>query len=215
MLFRSIGLPWADAAGAIGVAIIICYVAYQIGREAVEELIDTAVDTERQASFRAVVKDVPGVVGVHELRTRRMGTDILADMHVRVSPSISVSEGHRIADEVMHRLKTKYDDLTDIMVHIDPEDDLDSAPAAALHDRSELEVSIRQILKAHQFPSGMDWERAPIRLIIHYLRGRTQGQLILPLPAQGLDEALIETKAVVADRILSHTALSELEILFV
>lgn len=210
-----IGFPWADAAGAIGVAVIIFYVAYQIGRDAVEELIDTAVDAERQASFREAIRNVPGVVGVHELRTRRMGTEILADMHVRVSPSISVSEGHRIADEVMDRLKGKFDDLSDIIVHIDPEDDLDTAPAARLHDRKELEPLIRQILKTHQFPPGIDWERQPSRLILHYLGGRTQGQLILPLPHQGFDDALRQTREVVVAQLLEHTPLDEIEILFV
>jgi divalent metal cation (Fe/Co/Zn/Cd) transporter len=46
-----LGFPWADAAGALVVALLIAYAAYQIGKEAVEELIDTAVDSGMQASM--------------------------------------------------------------------------------------------------------------------------------------------------------------------
>ena len=97
------GVAWADAVGAIGVALIILHAAFQIGREAFDELIDTGLDEDSLVMMRNAILEVPGVVGVHELRTRRMGGKVLADVHIHVAPRISVSEGHRIGDAADQR----------------------------------------------------------------------------------------------------------------
>ncbi|MEO1847437.1 MAG: cation diffusion facilitator family transporter, partial [Pseudomonadota bacterium] len=96
-----LGLPWADSVAAIGVATMILYVAFRIGKESVEELIDTAVDASTQEEVRQTIMAVAGVLDAHELRTRRMGSKVYADVHIRVAQFISVSEGHHIGDKVM------------------------------------------------------------------------------------------------------------------
>ena len=85
---------------------------------------------------------VPGV------STRKMSSSVLVDVHIQVAPYISVSEGHHIAEQVMGQLREEYDEVSDIMVHIDPEDDETAAPSKHLPDRITLLESITPFLKA-------------------------------------------------------------------
>ena len=207
-----LGFPWADAAGAVGVSAIIFYAAYKIGRPSVEELIDTAVDPETQKSIRQVAKNVPGVIDVHEMRTRRMGSDVFADMHVRVAPKISVSEGHRIADEVMQRLKSEFEALTDIVVHIDPEDDHDGLPIIPLQERTVLESRVREILQRDLDLPNVNWATCEMKLTLHYLNGRLFGELVLPQPNDTpVDAGQIST---LVDAISAETQIDQVEILW-
>ena len=52
-----------------------------------------------------------------------MGSNVLVDVHILVNPRISVSEGHQIGDQVRTRLITKIEEITDVLVHVDPEND--------------------------------------------------------------------------------------------
>jgi cation diffusion facilitator family transporter len=207
-----LGFPWADAAGAVGVSVIIFYAAYQIGRDSFEELIDTAVDPDIQVKIRQAAKAVPGVIDVHEMRTRRMGADIFADMHVRVRPRISVSEGHRVADEVMDRLKSEFPTLTDVVVHIDPEDDHEDLPLVPLQSREALESAVRVVLKRQRIPAGVDWDARAFRLTLHYLNGRLMGELVLPrVDGQSVDPLACAT---LAEDLVSSTALDQVDVLW-
>jgi divalent metal cation (Fe/Co/Zn/Cd) transporter len=65
---------------------------------ALKELIDTGLDEAQVELIRQTCWKTPGVLGLHELRTRRMAHQALVDAHVQVDARISVSEGHRIAE---------------------------------------------------------------------------------------------------------------------
>ena len=65
----------------------------------------------------------PGVIGVHELRTRKQACDVHVDAHIITEPFISVSEGHFIGDTMRRRVMRKFKDIVDVVVHIDAEDD--------------------------------------------------------------------------------------------
>jgi hypothetical protein len=207
-----LGFPWADAAGALVVAFLIAYAAYQIGKEAVEELIDTAVDSGTQSSIRSSAGEVPGVLDVHELRTRTTGGDVLADMHVRVNPRISVSEGHQIADEVVQRLRENFEELSDIVVHIDPEDDFDSMQNGKLLDRNILETALQKILVEF----GLDWnmiKAQPNYLTLHFLKNQIHAQLILPCPDEVMMSNLRQISPAMTSRIISTTEIDDIEVL--
>ncbi len=208
------GYSWADAAAAIGVAAMILYVAYRIGKEAVDELIDTAVDPATQAEIRKTINNIPGVLDAHELRTRRMGSQVLADVHIRVAPLISVSEGHRIGDEVLQILKQRFRSLTDVIVHVDPEDDTVSAGVNTLALRPEIEQSVKQILIRHGLS---EWEIGGLHytnLVLHFLKTEIQAQLTLPLPSQDTRSSIEAKASTIAQDIIGSTQIDTLEVLF-
>ncbi len=169
-----IGFPWADAVAAIGVAALILQVAWSISNEGISELIDTGLDKEELLRIRETVLSVDGVRDMHELRTRRMGAGVLADMHVHVPSAMSVSEGHRIADEVYLRLRQHFDYLDDVIVHIDCEDDTDQRPSSGLPLRPAVEARVRDMVEAVY--GSADVFR---RLTLHYLGGKIHMELWL------------------------------------
>ena len=208
-----LGFPWADAVGAVGVGLIILYAAFKIGREAVDELIDTGLDENTLALMRHTILEVPGVIGVHELRTRRMGSQLLADMHIHVDPLISVSEGHSIGDRVMSLLENRFKSLTDVVVHIDPEDDLMMPNPDDLPLRPEIERAVRQsLVKARglEVQTGVD----DFDLVLHYFGGSITGELTFPLPASELRDVLDEESQALSKRLITETPLSAVRILY-
>ena len=207
------GLAWADAVGAIGVALIILHAAFQIGREAFDELIDTGLDEDTLTMMRNTILEVPGVFGVHELRTRRMGSQLLADMHIHVDPLISVSEGHGIGDRVMYVLERKFMRLSDIVVHIDPEDDLATPGPIDLPLRPDIERAARDAL----ISDGIRPEHAgevDLDLVIHYVGGKIIGEFTFPLPGPDQRGDLDEQSRVLSERLIEETPLSEVKILY-
>jgi hypothetical protein len=120
----------------------------------------------------------------HGLRTRRMGADVLVDVHVLVDPRISVSEGHRIADEVRERLIRSIDDVTEVLVHVDHEPDtVEPAPASRLPLRPQILADLARVW------SGLAEAQAPERLLLHYRAAGVDVELLLPpgrVPAESV-----------------------------
>jgi divalent metal cation (Fe/Co/Zn/Cd) transporter len=104
-----------------------------------------------------------------------MGGHASADVHVQVDSWLSVSEGHRISEVVQMRLIDEIDMLTDVTVHIDPEDDEEGPSCANLPLRNEAE----SLLKRHW--KGVACFDSRCRLIMHYLSGRIDIDLYLPM----------------------------------
>ncbi|MGE4636232.1 MAG: cation diffusion facilitator family transporter [Arenicellales bacterium] len=209
-----LGLPWADSVAAIGVAALILYVAFRIGKESVEELIDTAVDPATQEEARQTIMAVPGVLGAHELRTRRMGSKVYADVHIRVAPFISVSEGHHIGDEVMKALKDRFDRMIDVVVHIDPEDDSVPPVIDTLPQRPEIERGVVSILERHGLALERHGDNGYSGLILHFVGNQLNAQLVLPLPQTDQTGAIAEYASQISTDIVASTPIHRVEVLF-
>ncbi len=131
-------IHWLDAIAAIIVAGMIVFMGLQMIKDSVMELVDTALDPDRVKEIHQFIEHIDGVKNVHMLRTRKMGGNALADVHVQVDSHISVSEGHHIAERVMNNLTTQFPELQDVTVHIDPEDDECASPCEHLPSRKEV-----------------------------------------------------------------------------
>ncbi len=104
-----------------------------------------------------------------------MGGEALVDVHIQVDPQLSVSEGHQISETVRHRLIKEYDEVSDVMVHIDPEDDELHAPNAGLPLRDAI------IDKLGQAWADIDESGQIEDITLHYLEGKIDVELLLPL----------------------------------
>ena len=209
-----LGLPWADSVAAIGVATMILYVAFRIGKESVEELIDTAVDATTQEEARQTIMAVPGVLDTHELRTRRMGSKVYADVHIRVAQFISVSEGHHIGDKVMKALKDRFERMIDVVVHIDPEDDSVPAVIDTLPQRPEIERGVVSVLDRHGLALQRSGDKGYSGLILHFVGNELNAQLVLPLPQTGQTDTIAEVASQIAIDIVASTPIHRAEVLF-
>ncbi len=176
-----LGMDYLDAVAAVGVALLIGKIGWDLCAQSIRELVDTALDPERVEKIEKIIQSVPGVTELHMLRTRQMGGNALVDVHIQVDPKLSVSEGHYISEKVRARLIKQVDEVTDVMVHIDPEDDQKIRLGDNLPPR---EVVIQRLRSAWaHIPESQDIERTTL----HYLDGKIQVELLLPLKL--IDEA--------------------------
>lgn len=162
-----------DLVAAAIMGFMILHMGGKLAYEAIQELIDTGLPEETVESIRALLSSTPGVIGLHELRTRRMAHQALVDAHVQVDPRISVSEGHRIAEAARCRVLAAHPDVLDVLVHVDAEDDLAAAPSCIqLPDRVALVEHLRQMLGDESPP--------PERMVFHFLGNRVEAEILLP-----------------------------------
>ncbi len=166
------GYPFADAVAAVIVAIMIAKMGVSLVLESINELVDSSLPEDYVRDIQRVIKQTEGVQGIHLLRTRRMGEDAYIDAHIVVDSRISVSEGHMIGDVVRDNLKDNFDDVADVLVHIDPEDD-------------EFKDGYKKPLTRHQVQVYLDQYLAELihtvdDFRIHYLEGLVEVEVVLP-----------------------------------
>jgi cation diffusion facilitator family transporter len=174
-----LGYRFLDPVAAIIVGFLILRMGFKFSYEAMQELVDTALNDEEIQRIRNTLQATPGVVGLHELRTRRMAHQVLADAHIQVDGRISVSEGHRIAEIARQRVLAAHPDVLDVLVHVDAEEDINPAAGAVAvepPDRAELLLRLQQELSAagHPFPP---FEQA----LLHYLGKQVEVELFLSI----------------------------------
>ncbi len=170
-----LGLNYLDAIAAIAVAIMIAKVGADLVWQSAQELTDAALDQAQVKAIEKCITNIRSVCNLHMLRTRRMGGDALVDVHIQVEPYLSVSEGHQISEVVRTTLISQFDEINDVMVHIDPEDDEHTRPNTALPLRDEVEKILQK-----------GWENEPesahiTRILLHYFNGEIVVEVTLPL----------------------------------
>jgi cation diffusion facilitator family transporter len=176
-----LGMNYLDAVAAVGVALLIGKIGWSLCAQSIRELVDTALDPDRVEKIESTIQSVPGVKELHMLRTRQMGGNALVDVHIQVDPKLSVSEGHYISEKVRAKLINRVDEVTDVMVHIDPEDDEKIRLGENLPPRQEV-LNRLQTAWA-KLPESQFIERTTL----HYLDGQIQVEVLLPLTL--IDEA--------------------------
>lgn len=197
------GLSYLDGVASVIVAVMIAKIAWDLGWDAARELVDTGLSPERLRDISQIIRRSTGVRDVHMLRTRTIGGNATADVHVLVDSDISVSEGHAISVLVQERLLETIDRMTDVTVHIDPEDDENAAPTKGLPMRNEVLERLDSLWS--DIPEALTRKR----LLLHYLNGAISLDAFFPLrtcrddaSAQRLRDALrsaLEDDPVFAD----------------
>ena len=124
------GYPILDPIAALIVGVMVVKMGWGFGWNALHDLMDRAVDELEVAGIRRTLIETPGVRGVHDLRTRKMGDMIVVDAHIEVDASASLQDGHDIAVEARQRVLQRHRVLN-MMTHVDPWNlpDLCHAPA--------------------------------------------------------------------------------------
>jgi divalent metal cation (Fe/Co/Zn/Cd) transporter len=128
-------------------------------------------------------------------------------VHIQVQPKLSVSEGHQISEMVRRQLIEDIEEVTDVMVHIDPEDDEFATPCCQLPDRGQIMTRLQK-----------HWADIPEAKMIknynlHYLDGKIHVEAQLPLSVvndQKQAAELVERlqRATRGDREIAEVAIS-------
>lgn len=173
------GLDYLDAVAAVLVGLMIAKAGWDLAAHSIVELVDTGLEPERLEEIRNTILEVEGVGSLHMLRTRRMGSEALVDVHILVDPTISVSEGHQLSEKVRWHLIRNVEEVADVTVHIDPEDDEVAAPSMHLPLREPMVAMLRATW------AGLAQADAIEEITLHYLDGQVEVELLLPLDVAG------------------------------
>jgi len=119
ILGNLLGYPMLDPVAALIVGLMVLRMGRRFAWDALNDLMDRAASQEQTDRIREILQQTPGVRGVHDLRTRKMGDMILVDAHLDVDGQLSVREGHDIALQARQRVMASLPVL-DVQTHLDP-----------------------------------------------------------------------------------------------
>jgi len=118
LVFIELGFGYADAVTGAVVGLFVAKAGLDIIRESAETLIDKSqVDA---SEILQIAECVTGVVECHNIRTRGTKDSIFVDMHCLVNPELSVEKAHGIAHAVEQKIRQKYPEIVDVVVHVEP-----------------------------------------------------------------------------------------------
>ncbi|MFT0735609.1 cation diffusion facilitator family transporter [Ralstonia wenshanensis] len=178
------GYHWLDPIAACIVGLMIGRVGVRFGWEALNDLMDRALPPVQVEAIRTSLEATPGVINVHDLRTRVTGDQALVDAHIEVDPRVSVSEGHAIAVRARTNVLSAHTAMAvlDVQIHVDPREHIATDPVP-LPDRDALHAVLAQLL-----PPGTPLDAR--HCVLHYVDGAVEVDLVLP-PALGAEIARI------------------------
>jgi cation diffusion facilitator family transporter len=122
-LVKLTGAQWIDPAVALAVAASIVVTGVRLLARSSRDLVDEALPAAEVAAIRSAIVEFRdrGVVGYHELRTRRAGARRYVDLHVQFRQGTSLESAHRTAHELQDRIARRLKG-SDVLIHLEPED---------------------------------------------------------------------------------------------
>ena len=117
------GAQWLDPVMALIVAATIVPTGVRLVLRSTRVLVDEALPPAEVNEIRRTIEEFAarGVVGYHELRTRRAGSRRYVDLHVQFRRGTSLEDAHRTAHELQEQIAARLKG-TDVLIHLEPED---------------------------------------------------------------------------------------------
>lgn len=116
-----LGAQWRilDPLAAMLVSVFIFLVGWRLGLPAIKELLEISLPHNINEEIGKEIFEVEGVKTYHNLRTRKNGNMYVMDFHIKVDPTITITEAHDVSTKVEQKLTSKYGDAI-INIHIEP-----------------------------------------------------------------------------------------------
>lgn len=117
-----LGQKWRilDPIAAIIVSVFIVKSGYSIMKPCIGELLEASLPEKQEQEILCLVKSVPGILDVHNLRSRRIGNGIAVDMHTKMDGSLPLSEAHDKATAAEKAIKARFGANSIINIHMEP-----------------------------------------------------------------------------------------------
>ena len=117
-----LGSRWAvlDPIAAVVVSVFIMRTAYTLVGQSMGELLEKSLPEDMERQIADIASEEPMVSAIHHLRTRRIGSHIAIEMHVRMPGALSLYEAHQHATNIEQRLRERFGEETYINLHVEP-----------------------------------------------------------------------------------------------
>ncbi|WP_282937267.1 cation diffusion facilitator family transporter [Paenibacillus sp. RC67] len=113
-------LSYGDAAAGIVVAYFVMKLAYHMGKEAVDVLMEKTVSPERLREYEELVFSVQEVKRIDRLRARAFGQYVLIDVRVGIPAQLNVQEGHDVSRKIKQTIMKHHKDVEEVLIHLNP-----------------------------------------------------------------------------------------------
>lgn len=114
-----LGFNWADGVFGLLIACIIGWSAFTIFRQSLDQLLDRELSEDERDRIKLAALAVPGVLDVHDLRTRQAGTQIFIQLHAVFDGAMTLEEAHALSDRVEEAVIVAFPNA-EVLVHSDP-----------------------------------------------------------------------------------------------
>lgn len=115
-----LGLPWVDPLAALIICGIVVHAGISILRWSLGVLADRALFAA--GTIEAVALALPQVRSCPRVRTRGFADAVFVDLTVHLDPDLTLRQAHDICDGVEHRIRARFPEVTDVVVHPEPAD---------------------------------------------------------------------------------------------
>ena len=115
-----LGFAAGDAIASLAICVIILKVAYDVMKDALNNMTDTPCDHEFERKIGNCIEEVPGVVRIDALRTRKFGNRVYVDAEIAVDGQLKLIEAHEIAEAAHDAVEAGFEEVKHIMIHENP-----------------------------------------------------------------------------------------------
>lgn len=118
----ALGDRWTvlDPIASLVVGVVLVKVAVELLKSSVGELTESSLPSDVEQEIEDIITSENGVCEPHNVRTRRIGTRIAIEAHIRMNGDISLSEAHDHATQVEQKLKKRFGNDTHVTIHMEP-----------------------------------------------------------------------------------------------
>lgn len=117
-----LGYPWLDAVASLLICAFIIKAAYDIFVDAMEKMVDKSCDDEVLEQLKSSIMSVDGVLGIDKLKARTFGNRLYVDLELCEDGEVSLSEAHRVAEQVHDTIERQFPIVKHIMIHVNPKE---------------------------------------------------------------------------------------------
>jgi len=118
-IIKVTGLIWLDPVIAIAVSCIVFKAGYKMTLGSLYELTDVSLPEGEENIIKEILNSHPEVINVHQLRTRRCGSQRLIDVHIVLNKNMQLNEAHTICDQLEAVISVELGNC-DVVIHIEP-----------------------------------------------------------------------------------------------
>ena len=120
ILGAKMGFPVLDSVAGLVICVFIVKTAFDIFRDAINQMVDKACDADTLEKLISVVTAQEGVIAIDDIRTRMFGSKMYVDIEIAADGSMTLSKAHDIADSVHNAVETGFPIVKHCMVHVNP-----------------------------------------------------------------------------------------------
>ena len=142
ILSAYIGYPILQGFAGLAVAFLIIYIGLKFGREATLVLLDANLDPKTVEKIKSIANNFEGVEGVHDIKVRRSGPYVFADLHLETEKRLSIQKADEISKSLENKIKNEINELDSISIKIEPRKELIVRIAVPVDKNEGLNSSI-------------------------------------------------------------------------